>query len=247
MEQKLMEIALTRMEGLTVEDIRLGLGYTAVKNSAGGTGLAYTLRGRLPSHCGLNPLAGSMIGMGLEEAARKFIDPRNVINASIGLAAVNSVLNNDVTGYSTGDITNILDVKNTDWVGMVGHFKPVENQLKKVTPHVFVVDDKQAYLEEEKYNSFYEILSKCQIIIITATTLINKTLNDILGHTGKARKKALLGPSTPLNPTVFKNTGIDILSGMIVENSDKVLEIVSQGGGTMLFKKHCQKINININ
>jgi hypothetical protein len=40
----------------------------------------------------------------------------------------------------------------------------------------------------------------------------------------------LLGPSTPLTPLLF-GTGIDLLSGAIVENIDAVLAAVSQGAG----------------
>jgi hypothetical protein len=47
----------------------------------------------------------------------------------------------------------------------------------------------------------------------------------------------MLGPSTPVCPEAFADTGITQLSGSYVVDVDRAKTIVSQGGGTMLLKK----------
>jgi uncharacterized protein (DUF4213/DUF364 family) len=48
----------------------------------------------------------------------------------------------------------------------------------------------------------------------------------------------LLGPSTPLCPAVFRDTPVTHLAGARVRVPEAVLRIVSEGGGTMLLKRH---------
>ncbi len=242
--QKLLKEALPRMDGLKIEDVRIGLGYTALKNSAGGVGLAYTLKSRLHPHCTTLEMAGELKGRDLKEIAYLFLDERNVLKTALGLAAINSVAETDSDSLLTGDTINHLDIQKEDWVGMIGHFAPLEKRIKKITPHLFIIEDKVEYRRNGMYKIFDEILNSCDVVIITATTLINKTFEDIIKKTPKARKRVLLGPSTPLYAKAFQDSGIDILSGMVVEDKDKVLDIVSQGGGTMIFKNYCKKVNL---
>ena len=68
----------------------------------------------------------------------------------------------------------------------------------------------------------------------------------VLEKSGKARKRILLGPSTPLYGDVFAGS-VDMLSGMVPEDKEGVIEIVGQGGGTLHFKKHSRKVNVILN
>lgn len=244
---KLLNLALPRMEDLKVEDLRVGLGYIAVKNSAGGVGLAYVLRERIANGCSHLGNAGEFIGMNLSDTAKMFMDHHNVLKAAIGLASINSVAPVEEEDLKTGDILEQLEIKKGDWVGMVGHFAPLVSQIKKITPHLFIIEDKMEYRKNGTYQIFNEILNQCQVIIITATSLINKTFEDILNNTPNARKRAILGPSAPLYREFFQDLGIQVVSGMVVRDKDKVIDIVSQGGGTYSFKKHSEKVNIVFN
>ena len=245
--RKLLDISLQQMEGLKIEDLRIGLGYTAVKNSAGGVGLAYVLRDRLVGGCSQLENAGDYIGKDLSGIAQMFMDHNNTLKASMGLAAINSVSPREDNSFSSGDIMDVLEIKKGDWVGMIGHFAPLVHAIHKKTPHLFVIEDKPEYRKNGQFRIFDEIMSNCDIMIITATTLINKTFEDIIIKTKKARRRALLGPSAPLFKDFYTDLGIDIVSGMIVEDTDKVINIVSQGGGTKFFKKYSRKVNMVMN
>lgn len=43
-----------------------------------------------------------------------------------------------------------------------------------------------------------EMLPQCQVVILSATTLLNRTVDDLLDLCRNARELAILGPSTPL-------------------------------------------------
>jgi len=245
--KKLLDVSSARMKGLKVEDLRVGLGYTAVRNSAGGVGLAYVLRERLPEGCTHLDKAGEYIGLDLQEMAKMFMNHHNPLKASIGLAAINSVAPVENTEFHEGDVLDYLDIKKDDWVGMVGHFAPLVRRIKQTTPHLFVIEDKHEYRRNGTFRIFDEIMGNCNIMIITATTLINKTFEDILEKTKKAKKRVLLGPSAPLFREFYEGMGIDLVSGMVVEDADRVLKIVSQGGGTRFFKKYSKKVNLFYN
>lgn len=245
--KKLLNLSIPRMKDLKVEDLRIGLGYIALKNSAGGVGLSYVLRDRLTPGCSQLKGAGEYIGADLENVAKMFMDHGNVLRASLGLAAINSVNPAGENGTTSGDVMEILDIQKDEWVGMVGFFAPLEKRIKKITPHLFVIEDNHEYRKNGTYRIFNEIMNNCDVMIITATSLINKTFEDILKKTEKARKRVLLGPSSPLYRDFFEGMGLDIISGMLVRDPEQVLNIVSQGGGTMDFKNYSKKVNIVMN
>ncbi len=241
--QKLMESASSLMNGLKVEDVRVGIGYTAVKNSAGGLGLAYTLREDLECGCSHIPDAGSLGGRDLAEVASYFSCRNNVIKTAIGLAAINSVAPGGNGSGLSGDVLKVLDIRPDEWVGMIGHFAPIEKKIRQVTPHLFVIDRGKGYLRGNEFRVIQEILSSCKVLIITATALLNRTLEDILQAGSRARTRVLLGPSTPLYPDVFSGH-VEVLSGMVPGDKDHILQIVGQGGGTLHFGRHSHKVNI---
>ena len=74
-----------------------------------------------------------------------------------------------------------------------------------------------------------EILPQCDIIGITGTTIINKTLEKVLSYCRSDSKKILLGPSTPMNPLLF-DWGIDMISGVLFTDPHRAFRHLSQGG-----------------
>jgi uncharacterized protein (DUF4213/DUF364 family) len=74
-----------------------------------------------------------------------------------------------------------------------------------------------------------EILPQADVVAITATTLINHTLEELLAYCSSQALIIILGPSTPLSPHLFEYT-VDILCGSIVEDIEPVLQVVGQGG-----------------
>ncbi|GAG98151.1 unnamed protein product, partial [marine sediment metagenome] len=72
-----------------------------------------------------------------------------------------------------------------------------------------------------------DVLPKSDINIITATALINHSLQRLL-ELGSNGINIVLGPSTPLSPVLF-DFGADILAGVKVYNKNAIVKSITQG------------------
>jgi uncharacterized protein (DUF4213/DUF364 family) len=155
--------------------------------------------------------------------------------ASIGIAAINSLIEIDPDQYPGSDgleiVKGLARGKN---ISVIGHF-PYLEKLSETANNLWVIEKQPSpgdYPEEKGK----ELIPQSDIVVITSTTLINKTLPGILGLCKKESVKMLLGPSTPLTPVLF-DYGIDILSGSVVTDKDTVLRSVSEGISYRQLKK----------
>ncbi|WP_269848693.1 Rossmann-like domain-containing protein [Methanosarcina horonobensis] len=102
---------------------------------------------------------------------------------------------------------DILDlVKPEDKVAMVGYFGPLIPRILKITRNFTVLEKREIdspktrILPSEKAR---EILPASDVIILSASTLANRTFDELLSLRSTAREVVLLGPSTPLYPAPF--------------------------------------------
>ncbi|UCG60802.1 MAG: hypothetical protein JSV52_10770, partial [Candidatus Zixiibacteriota bacterium] len=72
-----------------------------------------------------------------------------------------------------------------------------------------------------------EVIPASEIVLITATALINKSLPRLLEFGTKART-IVLGPSTPMNDVLF-SYGANTLAGVRVADTDALMNSVMQG------------------
>ncbi len=226
----------------SVTDVRIGLGYTAVQLDNGRCGLAYTFRHATGGGCCAVKKAGTFCGQSAAELAQS-AHSQDVIVAALGLATLNALTPAGLP--SAGDILDLLAVNPTETVGMIGYFGPLAGPLKSQakTLHIFEKreDMGSGVLPEDAEE---RVLPECQVVIVSATTLINRTLDAILGYCQGAREVAILGPSTPLLPSVFASRGVTILSGMEVTDPGTALRIISQGGGTRQLLDATRKVSL---
>jgi hypothetical protein len=59
-------------------------------------------------------------------------------------------------------------------------------------------------------------------------TFINGTMENLIRHCREDSVVLILGPSTPLSPVLF-DYGVNLLSGSVVADIDKVLHAAGQG------------------
>jgi uncharacterized protein (DUF4213/DUF364 family) len=90
------------------------------------------------------------------------------------------------------------------------------------------------------------VLPECQVVLISAATLLNRTVDALLGLAGSAREVAILGPSTPLLPELFAGRGVTLLSGVQVVDPDQALRVVSEGGGTHQLGRAVRKLTVRL-
>ncbi len=71
-----------------------------------------------------------------------------------------------------------------------------------------------------------QILRSCELVAITSTTLLTRSLAQFL-YNARGARVVLVGPSTPFSPALFE-LGVDLLAGSEVLNGPAVLEGVSE-------------------
>jgi uncharacterized protein (DUF4213/DUF364 family) len=229
-----------------VADVRIGLGYTAVRLADGRTGVAYTFRDLARGGCsvfdGLRPLAGRPAADLLA-----LLGSRDAIEAGVGLACANALANRDDAGHLEGDVLEQLEVRPEDDVAMVGHFGPlveaVRERARSLTIYERVAEPTGPLRPQEEAT---EGLARCQIALITATSIINHTVDGLLEAARSCRQVALLGASTPLIAEAFDPAKVTLLSGVVVTAPDEVLRIVSEGGGMRQFGPHVRKVTVKV-
>ena len=121
---------------------------------------------------------------------------------------------------------------------MVGYFAPIISKIRQVGCDLKIVELNPHRGETISSDEGRTALSRASVAILTGTSLINGTCDDLLSSLGKPRAAVLLGPSSPFCPEVFSGTGLTHIAGARVRDVDAVLRIVSEGGGTMIMKKH---------
>ncbi len=242
----LINEAMARIGQRTLKDVRAGLGYTCVQLEDEACGLAYTFREELGEYCGTLGEAGRLIGMAGQELI-PWATSKNRVKAAVGLAAINAVLNTAKAEWDTGNVITALDVRPDSTFGMVGAFRPILFEVKKKTDSIYVFErdvsgDGTLYPSE----TIPQHLPKCDVVVITATSLLNHTIDGVLSHCQNARQVCMVGPSTPLCPEVFCRYNVHLLAGSAVTDPPRILEIVSQGGGTMSMKPAIRQVLVRV-
>jgi uncharacterized protein (DUF4213/DUF364 family) len=228
-----------------IEDLRIGLGYTAVRLDDGNCGLAYTFRDDIPPQCSVVKSAGTLASRQASELAA-WATSSDPLAASIGMATLNALIPSPPGAVET-DLLALLTCEPHDEIGMVGHFGPLVEPLKKRCRALHILERRpEAAPGLLPQSAAGDILPKCRIVILSATTLINRTLDDLLPLCRNAREIAILGPSTPMLPHIFAPRGVTCLSGVRVTDAGQALRIVSEGGGTRQFGAAVRKLSLRL-
>lgn len=237
-QKRLLDYLSPRAEGGVVEDVRIGLGYTVVKLKSGHAGVAWTPRSEASS-CTHFRGAGTLAGQPVTNMLRFLVDEKAPLVRAIGLAAANAMLAAlPRPAISRDEVISTLNISPGDRVAMVGYFGPVVADLRKSGCQLDVVELIPRPDETLTPDQGREALAHCDIAILTGTSMINGTCDALLASLGRPRAAVLLGPSSPLCPEVFVGSPITHIAGSRVRDADAVLRIASEGGGTMLLKKH---------
>jgi uncharacterized protein (DUF4213/DUF364 family) len=190
------------------------------------SGMAATLMTSFPHGHGAVRDVGRLHSKTALELA-KYALSDNFLEACIGMAAINSLLEVD---ESQAIEINAVDVlaehgrgKN---VALIGHF-PFIPKLQPAVGHLWVIEQHPAQ-EEYPAEAATDLLPQADVVAITSSTLINHTLDQLLSHCRPGALVMMLGPSTPFSPVMFDH-GVNILSGSKIVNEVAVLRTIGQG------------------
>ncbi len=243
---ELIDYALSKASGRGLKDVRAGLGYSCVLLEDDACGVAYTFTNDLGECCGIMDEAGSLLGMKCADLI-PWAGSSDRLKATLGLAAVNAVINDRKTDWDTGNVMGALKVDSADTFGMVGEFRPILAEMKKKTKNIYVFEQ-HAASEGMLYPSeaIPQHLPKCDVVVVTSTSIINQTFEGIMSHCGNARHVCMVGPSTPLCPEIFRRYNVSLLAGVVVTDQERVLQVISQAGGTMAMKGSVRQVLVKV-
>ncbi len=216
---KLLDDLIRELDDAEVTDIRVGINWTAVSSRY--CGLARTIM--MPHGFRMRD-AGDLTSCTALELA-ELAGSWNLTEASIGVAAINSLIK------PMGQEINIFDyiyekIDADSKVAVIGHFpdKNINMLREKTEVRVFernpsmgdFIDTAEEYL-----------LPEADVVLITGTAMINKSLQRLLELSGDAYT-VVLGPSTPMSEVLFSH-GVDVLAGSEIMDRDRILRKVSEG------------------
>lgn len=164
----------------------------------------------------------------------------NIKHRIILNAYYNAMFNNDNINYSCGDIMPFIDIEKYKNIVMIGYFRPVVEKFYSINKNISIFDlnDKTICkpMSEQK-----DYLSRCDLAIVTATTITNNTFFEI--EKNCAGDIYLLGPTSILHNYFFEFKNIKAIFGSIFTGQENtVLNLISNNFGTRDFLKFGKKV-----
>ncbi len=195
-------------------------------------------------------LSGDYIGKSIKEIARA-AKSWNLTEAGFGMAAINAFYNTpqrlEVLGaYEPFDkyCTDGLDLKDKT-IGIIGHLN-MPAHIRQQAKEVYILE-RNPRPGDYPDSACDFLLPKCDIVIMTASTLVNKTLPHLLTLCKNAYT-ILAGPSAPLCPELL-NLGIDRIAGLVITDTDGMKDKIIHEipgppypmGKPFLLKRNCHE------
>ncbi len=185
-------------------------------------------------------LAGQVAGTRLSEAAQ-LCKSWNWPDASLGMAALNAYHNEPrrvaewvaKAGLKEHEC-NVFDqlaprIKGKK-VAVIGHFHGLDAVANICELTILERKPQRGDMPDPACEV---VLPQSDYVVITGTTMLNKTLPRLL-ELSKGAYVALAGPSVTLWPGWFEH-GVSMLAGVLVETPDKVHQLVQEGGAQAFF------------
>ena len=187
-------------------------------------GLSSTFRDEHPHH-GMVRGVGDLRNRSALELA-EYAKSDNLLEASIGMATINSLIDIDETKCDAENALDVLIEKGEGKdIAVVGHF-PWIPKLRQVARKLWVLEQRPQ-AGDLPAEAAEDILPKADVVAITGTSLINHTAEKLL-DLAKGSFIVMVGPTSPLSPVLF-DWGVDVVSGTKVVEPEKMLRSISEG------------------
>jgi uncharacterized protein (DUF4213/DUF364 family) len=242
LSRKLLACMTPAAEGVTVHQIIIGLSYTAVTLFNGDVGIAATGIAQAAS------CAGSWDVPDCEDRPASdllvHITASDPMTRTMALALVNALNHRHVRQLPEDDGNRMLldrfAILSGARVAMVGYFPPLVRLLESHQVPMTIIDDTRGLGDKAAFKR--QLHDWADVLLITATSIINNTTEAILSHAGPELKTILLGPSTPMVPEAFDHLPIHMLAGTAIVDPEGSLKTIRHGGGARALKPHGRKV-----
>lgn len=241
LNDKLFNYFFDKAQKIHVDLLCLGLGYTVAVTTDGGIGMAYTYFEDKKSCMALNE-AVDYEGRPAVELLEK-IKSEHPIERSMALALVNALNYEDALKLPEDKDNTILfeefNLQPNTNVAMVGYFGPLVKRIEEKKAPLEILDVARG-LGNRK--DFYKKLNDwAHVLLLTSTSILNNTTEEILSHLHKKVRTALLGPSTPMVAEAFAHLPVHMLAGTVPLDTENIIKAVRHGMGTPVLHRFSRK------
>jgi uncharacterized protein (DUF4213/DUF364 family) len=258
--QYVMDTQKNLLASERIERLVIGVFFTAVQLSGGACGLAKSeLTGKSTYAVGYGRhkgefAPGQLKGRSILDVLLRVDD--HPFSDSIRLAVLNAVSTQMIAqgGYTVErgrDPIEWVDASAGKRVTLVGAFSSYMDKLSETLCTLRVLElDVDAFPERHRHlyvpaERAAEILPDSDTVVLTGSTLVNRTLDDLLALLPPRAFTIMVGPSVGLFPNVLFRRGIRLIGTIRVLDPDIMFLMVSEGGaGYHLFGTCAEKICI---
>ena len=172
----------------------------------------------------------------------------NTVERSMALALINALNYNDALNLPEDDDNKImfdkfkigLDRK----IAMVGFFGPLVRHFEKLGASLEVLDISRGLGQKDK---FYDKLKNwAQVLLLTSTSVLNNSTEEILANVAETVKTVMLGPSTPMVAAAFEHLPVHMLAGTVPVDKEMTLKAIRHGMGTPVLHKYSRKVFLDL-
>ena len=242
---RLFDKFLAQAQKVNVDILSLGLGYTAVTTSDGGIGLSYTYFGDKKSCLVLNKHI-DYEGQSADRLLEK-IKSDNTVERSMALALINALNYNEALNLPEDDDNKImfdkLKIGKDRKVAMVGYFPPLVRNFEQIGVSLEVLDSSRGLGQKEEF--YNKLKNWAQVLLLTSTSVLNNSTEEILAHVGEKVKTVMLGPSTPMVADAFSHLPVDMFAGTVPIDKEKTLKAIRHGMGTPVLHRYSRKVYLS--
>jgi uncharacterized protein (DUF4213/DUF364 family) len=237
---------IDKAQKIKVDLLCLGLGYTTVVTTDGGIGMAYTYFEDKKSCMALNEaidFEGRPAAALLEN-----IKSEHPLERSMALALINALNHENALKLPQDKDNSILfeefRLESETNVAMVGYFGPLVKRLKEKKVPLEILDISRGLGDRKDF--YTKLNSWADALLLTSTSILNNTTEEILSHLHEKAKTALLGPSTPMVAEPFAHLPVKMLAGTVPLDRDNIIKAVRHGMGTPVLHRFSRKSYLSL-
>ncbi len=247
---------------IVVERAVIGLFFTGVKLSAGVAGACATPLRSIPDAvcCPSSAMAMPFPGKLRGRMARDLLKETTAasgIRRAVGVATMNALAElcwqrrtpAAVELRAGVDAYDAADIRPGEHVVVVGAFVPFLKALKRSDQRFTVLEMDPATLKPDELPYFRPadeaglVMPSADVVLITGTTLLNDTLENLLALCRPDARVVVVGPTVGLLPDAFLRRGVDVLGGVRITAPDAFLDVLAEGGsGYHFFGRSAEKV-----
>jgi len=219
---RILDDLISSLSDSGVREVHACVFWTAVISRS--CGLASTFHEEHPYHRAVRNVGSLRRKSALELA--EYAKSDNILEASIGMAAINSLIDIDETKYVEENAFDILAQKGRGKnIAIVGHF-PWVPKLRDIAKKLWVIEQRPQG-GDLPAEAAEEILPQADVVGITGTAFINHTIEKLL-DLSRNSFIVIIGPTSPLSPVLF-DYGVDVIAGVKVVEPEKTIRSISEG------------------